>query len=228
MLEHCPQRLQIGFPNWMVSFFQPWGPIQGHKVEHLLVALADWKYFFLLALTPSVKPLGPISTFTQIGMLDLGWTSAQTPSVKLALLQGRNVPNPVRNLACLIFSSIQQQAVGYGGLGLFSWNLRVHWLWVSGGRGEGAGLKLTPNRFWDNAWQGSSNKPCLLMGAKNGHHKDPSFSMHGFFLCQSCYYPKIGWELVALRDWGKDRGMLLCKDQPLVPWQKQMLSGYPG
>jgi hypothetical protein len=37
-------------------------------------------------------------------------------------------------------------------------------LWISGGRGEGAGLKLTPNRFWDNAWQGSSNKPCLLMG----------------------------------------------------------------
>jgi len=66
------------------------------------------------------------------------------------------------------------------------------------------------------------------MGAKHGHHKDPSFSMHGFFLCPSCYYPKIGWELVALRDWGKDRGMLLCKDQPLVPWQKQMLSGYPG
>jgi hypothetical protein len=32
---------------------------------------------------------------------------------------------------------------------------------VSGGRGEGAGLKLTPNRFWDNAWQGSSkNHAC--------------------------------------------------------------------
>jgi len=38
------------------------------------------------ALTPSVKPLGLISTFVPIGMLDLGWTMALTPSVKRALL----------------------------------------------------------------------------------------------------------------------------------------------
>jgi hypothetical protein len=35
-------------------------------------------------LTPSVQPLGLISTFAPIGMLDLGWTSALTPSVKRA------------------------------------------------------------------------------------------------------------------------------------------------
>jgi hypothetical protein len=33
-------------------------------------------------LTPSVNPLGLISTFAPIGMLDLGWTLALTPSVK--------------------------------------------------------------------------------------------------------------------------------------------------
>jgi hypothetical protein len=102
--------------NWLRKLdgiiFSALGPTQGHKVQHLLVTWADWIFFFLLALTPSVKPLGPISTFTQIGMLDLVWTSALTPSVKPALLEGRNVPNPVRNLACLIFSLMQQQDVG--------------------------------------------------------------------------------------------------------------------
>jgi hypothetical protein len=37
MLEHWPQGLQIGLPNLMVTFFSPLGPIQGHKVQHLLV-----------------------------------------------------------------------------------------------------------------------------------------------------------------------------------------------
>jgi hypothetical protein len=32
----------------MVSFFQPLGPIQGHKVQHLLVTRATFKRFFLL------------------------------------------------------------------------------------------------------------------------------------------------------------------------------------
>jgi hypothetical protein len=36
-------------------------------------------------LTPSAKPLGLISTFAPIGMLDLGWTLALTPSVKWVL-----------------------------------------------------------------------------------------------------------------------------------------------
>jgi hypothetical protein len=41
--------------------------------------------FFYFSLDPSVKPLGPNSTFAPIGMLNLGWTSARTPSVKLGL-----------------------------------------------------------------------------------------------------------------------------------------------
>jgi len=72
MLEHWPQGLQIGFPNWMVSFFKPWGQIHGHKVQHLLVTWGTLKSFFSIpVLTPSVKPLGLISTFAPIGMLDL-------------------------------------------------------------------------------------------------------------------------------------------------------------
>jgi hypothetical protein len=61
----------------MVILFQPWGqPIQGHKVQHLLV-LGGGKlkscFFSISALTPSVKaPWGLISTFAPIGMLDLG------------------------------------------------------------------------------------------------------------------------------------------------------------
>jgi hypothetical protein len=60
------------------------GLLQGHKFQHLLVTWGKLKSFFsLLALTPNVKPLGLISTFAPIGMLDLGWTLALTPSVKV-------------------------------------------------------------------------------------------------------------------------------------------------
>jgi len=63
MLKYWPQGLQIGLPNLMVSFFQPWGQIQGHNVQHLLVTWGRLKSFFSMpALTPSVKPLGMIST----------------------------------------------------------------------------------------------------------------------------------------------------------------------
>jgi hypothetical protein len=49
------------------------GPIQGHKVQHLLVLGQIEKFFFSIsALTASVKPLGLLSTFAPIGMLDLG------------------------------------------------------------------------------------------------------------------------------------------------------------
>ncbi len=34
MLEHWPQGLQIGLPDFMVSFFQPWG--QYSAVKHCL------------------------------------------------------------------------------------------------------------------------------------------------------------------------------------------------
>jgi len=59
MLEHWPRGLQIGFPNLMVSFFSALGPIQGHKVPHLLVTRGQIERFKKIsASTPSVKPLG--------------------------------------------------------------------------------------------------------------------------------------------------------------------------
>jgi hypothetical protein len=57
--------------NSMVSFFQP---IQGHKSSAFISNLGGRlkRFFLLLAapLTPS-EPLGLISTFAPIGMLDL-------------------------------------------------------------------------------------------------------------------------------------------------------------
>jgi hypothetical protein len=46
MLEHWPQGLHIGLPNSMVSFFPALGPIQAHKVQHLLVTWGRLKSFF--------------------------------------------------------------------------------------------------------------------------------------------------------------------------------------
>jgi hypothetical protein len=71
MLEHWLQGLQIGFPNSMVSFFHPWGPIRGHIVQHLLVTWGRFIFYKISALIPCVKPWGLISTFAPIGMLDL-------------------------------------------------------------------------------------------------------------------------------------------------------------
>jgi hypothetical protein len=54
-------------------FFSALGSTQGHNVQHLLVIWGRLKSFFSMsALTLSVKPLGLISTFAPIGMLDLG------------------------------------------------------------------------------------------------------------------------------------------------------------
>jgi hypothetical protein len=64
MLEHWAQGSQIGFPNLMVSFSQPWGQ---YKAQHLLVTWGRLNF----ASTPSIKPLELISTFAPIGMLDL-------------------------------------------------------------------------------------------------------------------------------------------------------------
>jgi hypothetical protein len=59
MLEHWPQGLQIGFPNSMLSFFSALGPIQGHKVQHLLVNWGRLKSFFSIsALDSYCKALG--------------------------------------------------------------------------------------------------------------------------------------------------------------------------
>jgi len=41
MLKHWPHRLQIGLPNLMGILFTALGPIQGHKVQHLIVLGAD-------------------------------------------------------------------------------------------------------------------------------------------------------------------------------------------
>jgi hypothetical protein len=50
----------------MVSFFQPWD-------QYKTIKLGQIEFFFSTsALTPSVKPLGLISTFAPIGMLDWG------------------------------------------------------------------------------------------------------------------------------------------------------------
>jgi hypothetical protein len=77
------------FANWLPRFdgivFSPLGPILGHKVQHLIVTWGRLKMFFSISvLTPSVKPLGLISTLAPIGMLDLSCTLALTPSVKWA------------------------------------------------------------------------------------------------------------------------------------------------
>jgi hypothetical protein len=85
-LQIGPEGLQIGLPNLMVSllFFWPWGQYKAIMFGIFLLTRGKLKNFFLcLALTPSVKAFGPISTFAPIGMLVLGWTLALTPpSVK--------------------------------------------------------------------------------------------------------------------------------------------------
>jgi hypothetical protein len=57
----------------MVSSFEPWGEYKAIKCG---IYLCPWgrlkSYFSLSALTPSVKPVGLISTFAPIGMLGLG------------------------------------------------------------------------------------------------------------------------------------------------------------
>jgi hypothetical protein len=59
MLGHWPSGLQIGFPNLIVSFFSALGPIQGLRVQHLLVTWGQIeKIFSISALTPNIKPLG--------------------------------------------------------------------------------------------------------------------------------------------------------------------------
>jgi hypothetical protein len=46
MLEHWLQGLQISFPNSMVYFFSALAPIQGHKVQHLLVTWGQVEKIF--------------------------------------------------------------------------------------------------------------------------------------------------------------------------------------
>jgi hypothetical protein len=96
MLEHWWQIISkcwnIGarVADWPPIFdgilFSALGPILGHNVQHLLVTWGRLKSFFCISpLMPGVKYSELISTFARIGMLDLGWTLALTPSVKWAL-----------------------------------------------------------------------------------------------------------------------------------------------
>jgi hypothetical protein len=67
-----------GVANWPpkldgILFLSFGGQYKAIKVQHLLVTWGRLKFFFSIsALTPRVKPLGLISTFAPIGMLDLG------------------------------------------------------------------------------------------------------------------------------------------------------------
>jgi hypothetical protein len=57
----------------MISFFQPWGQYKTIKFSIYLYWGKIEKFFSIsAALTPSVRPVGLISTFGSIGMLDLG------------------------------------------------------------------------------------------------------------------------------------------------------------
>jgi hypothetical protein len=67
MLEHWAPHPKVA--NWLPKFhsifFSVLGPIQGHKVEHLLVTWGRLKRLFSIsALTPC--PLGPISSTMKI------------------------------------------------------------------------------------------------------------------------------------------------------------------
>jgi hypothetical protein len=54
-------------------------------LQYIISSLGQIENMFSIsALTPSIKPFGPISTFPPVGMLHLGWISALTPSVKRA------------------------------------------------------------------------------------------------------------------------------------------------
>jgi hypothetical protein len=85
MPKHWPPKgwLQIGFPNLMVSLiFQPLGPIQGHKVQHLLVAWGRLNFIFSIsAFTPSVKQAFVsmdfdliLKTLTRVWFQNKNWT----------------------------------------------------------------------------------------------------------------------------------------------------------
>jgi hypothetical protein len=72
MLGHWRQVLQIGLPNLMVSFFQPWGQYNAIKFNIYYYLGQIDKFFSISTFIPNVNPLGPISTFALVGMLDLG------------------------------------------------------------------------------------------------------------------------------------------------------------
>jgi hypothetical protein len=71
MLEPLVPRIANWLPKFNgIPFFQPWVPIHSHKAFCSNLGQIE-KFFSILALIPSVKSLGLISTFASIGMLDL-------------------------------------------------------------------------------------------------------------------------------------------------------------
>jgi len=48
MLEHWPQRVANWLPKFDGILFPALGPIEGHKVQHLLVPWGKLKRFFLV------------------------------------------------------------------------------------------------------------------------------------------------------------------------------------
>jgi hypothetical protein len=73
MMEHWPRGLQIGLPNFDGIPFFSLGANMRPKRSAFISTWGTLKRFFAIsALTPSVNPLGLISTFAPIGMLDLG------------------------------------------------------------------------------------------------------------------------------------------------------------
>jgi hypothetical protein len=69
-----------------ILFFSLGGQYKAIKSLAFISNLGQIEKFLkkISALTPSVKPLGLISTFAPIGMLDLSRSLALTPSVKWA------------------------------------------------------------------------------------------------------------------------------------------------
>jgi hypothetical protein len=52
MLKHWPQGLQMWPPKLDGILFPPLGPIQGHKVQHLLITWGRLKRIFFFLVQP--------------------------------------------------------------------------------------------------------------------------------------------------------------------------------
>jgi hypothetical protein len=73
MVEHWSQGLQVGLPNFTVSFSLSLGANTSPYSSAFISNLGQIeKLFYTSALTPSIKPFGLISTFAPIEMLNLG------------------------------------------------------------------------------------------------------------------------------------------------------------
>jgi hypothetical protein len=99
--ESLKNRLfQIGYPNSIVSFFQPWGQIQGHKVRHFfkLVAWGRLKIFFLFQPRLLVESLAADFNFDapilDVGLLTVAGVSCEASNQPAHLLAISYSPTP--------------------------------------------------------------------------------------------------------------------------------------